>query len=79
MVMAFAITFFFLCGEHMAKNRELRIRISGRQHEIIKNYAEIEGKSISTFSRERILTPSHKTEMMIREIHDNVVNKEKLK
>jgi uncharacterized protein (DUF1778 family) len=59
----------------MALNRDLRIRVSRIQHEIIKNNAEIEGKTLSDYAREKILASNHRTEKMIREIFEKVVKK----
>ncbi len=59
----------------MALTRDLRIRVSKLQREIIRNNAEIEGKNISGYCRERILSPNLRVEKLVREIHETVVGK----
>lgn len=56
----------------MVMNRDLRIRITKLQHEIIKNKAEIEGKNVSEFCRQRILSNSHKMETMVKDVWQKV-------
>jgi uncharacterized protein (DUF1778 family) len=59
----------------MVLNRELRIRISKAQHELIKQQAELEGRNISSLCREKILLPNHALEKMVRDIHEIVMKK----
>lgn len=62
----------------MVMNRDLRIRLTKRQHEIIKSNAENAGKGISEFCREKILSPTFQMESSINRIKESVQKIEKL-
>ena len=62
----------------MALTRDIRIKVTALQYEIIKNKAQVSGfKSVSAFIRDVILKVDFSMEKMIKEIHEIVVKGEK--
>ncbi|MEM4263320.1 MAG: hypothetical protein QW666_00290 [Candidatus Woesearchaeota archaeon] len=62
----------------MAFTRDLRIKITPLQYEIIKNKAQVSGyKSVSAFIRDSVLKEDYSTEELIKQIHEIVVKEKK--
>lgn len=60
----------------MAFTRDLRIKITPLQYEIIKNKAQVSGfKSVSAFIRDAVLKENYSTEELIKQIHEIVVKR----
>ncbi|MBW2972792.1 hypothetical protein KY346_00185 [Candidatus Woesearchaeota archaeon] len=58
----------------MALTRDIRIKVTPLQQEIIKNKAQVAGyKSVSAFIRDTIINEENTTEDLIKEIHEIVV------
>lgn len=63
----------------MAVTRDIRIRLTPLQFEIIKSRAQIEGhRSIAGFIRAALVRPDFSVEKLIREIHTMVVKEQRL-
>ncbi len=62
----------------MGLTRDLRIKVTPLQYEIIKNKAQVFGyKSMSAFIRDIVLNENYSTEELIKEIHEMVVKEKK--
>lgn len=62
----------------MGVTRDLRIRLTTLQYEIVRNKAQIEGyKTITAFIRDSILKENCETEELIKQIHEMIVKGEK--
>ena len=58
----------------MVYTRDIRIKVTSLQYEIIKNKAQVSGyKSVSAFIRDTTLNVDFSMEKMIKQIHDVVV------
>ena len=60
----------------MGLTRDLRIKVTPLQYEIIKNKAQVFGyKSMSEFIRDIILKENYSAEDLIKQIHEIIVKK----
>lgn len=63
----------------MPPTRDIRIRFTPLQYEIVKNKAQIGGhRSIAAYIRDIILKPDFSMEKLIRELHTMVVKEQNL-
>ena len=62
----------------MAQTRDIRIKVTSNQFEIIKNNANNDGhKTISSYIRQRILNKNDEIEEMLKKIYEEL-NKKKI-
>ena len=60
----------------MVYTRDLRIKVTALQYEIIKNKAQVAGyKSVSAFIRDSVMKQDFSMEKLVREIHGIVVKR----
>lgn len=60
----------------MVYTRDIRIKVTSLQYEIIKNKAQVSGyKTVSDFIRETILNVDFSMEKLIKEIHEIIIEK----
>ena len=60
----------------MAFTRDIRIKITSLQYEIIKNKAQVAGyKSVSAFIRDTVMNVDFSMEKLIKQIHEIIVEK----
>ena len=60
----------------MVYTRDIRIKVTSLQYEIIKNKAQVAGyKTVSDFIRETILNVDFSMEKLIKEIYEVIVEK----
>ncbi len=58
----------------MVYTRDIRIKVTSLQYEIIKNKAQVSGyKTVSDFIRETILNVDFSMEKLIKEIHEMIM------
>lgn len=70
------MTFTGNSSSNMALTRDIRIKVTGLQLEIIKNKAQVAGyKSVSAYIRDTIIKNETTFESLIKEIHDIIVKK----
>ena len=61
----------------MAFTRDIRLKVTSLQYEIIKNKAQVSGyKTISAFIRDTTLNVDFSMEKLIKEIHGIIVKKQ---
>ena len=64
----------------MVYTRDIRIKVTSLQYEIIKNKAQVAGyKTVSDFIRETILSVDFSMEKLIKEIYEIIVEKKNSK
>ena len=64
----------------MVYTRDIRIKVTSLQYEIIKNKAQVAGyKTVSDFIRETILNLDFSMEKLIKQIYEVIVEKKSLK
>lgn len=60
----------------MVYTRDIRIKVTALQYEIIKNKAQVSGyKTVSDFIRETVLNVDFSMEKLIKEIHEIIIEK----
>ena len=60
----------------MVYTRDIRIKVTALQYEIIKNKAQVAGyKTVSDFIRETTLNVDFSMEKLIKEIHEIIIEK----
>jgi len=64
----------------MSVTRDIRIRFTPLQYEIIKNKAQLGGhRSIAAYIRAMLLRPDFTVEKLVKEIHEMIVKEQRIR
>ena len=64
----------------MVYTRDIRIKVTALQYQIIKNKAQVAGyKTVSQFIRDSVMNIDFSMEKLIKEIHEIIVEEKRIK